>query len=208
VFYEVPAGRQAPRPVQHPGPAVLLGGMSRAAMERAGRLAEGWITSSRADLTKISEAAQVIRAAAAAAGRDPDAVRIICRGVVLAGAEAKGPDGDRRLLSGSYAQILQDTAWLAGQGVTELFYDLNWDPQIGNPEAGPQAAADRAGEILAELSLQGQYAGGGCLCRCSTGRGFCRRRSRGAVRRNRPRSSCSTCVTCGCGTGGPMCLTA
>ena len=154
-FYEVPAGRQDPRPVQRPGPAVLLGGMSRAAMERAGRLAEGWITSSRADLTKISEAARVIRAAAAAAGRDPDAVRIICRGVVLAGAEgseAKGPDGGRRLLSGSYAQILQDTAWLAGQGVTELFYDLNWDPQIGNPEAGPQAAANRAGEILAELA--------------------------------------------------------
>jgi len=151
-FYEVPAGRQDPRPVQRPGPPVLLGGMSRPAMERAGRLAEGWITSSRADLTKISEAAQVIREAAAAAGRDPDAVRIVCRGVVLAGAEAKGPDGGRRLLSGSYEQILQDTAWLAGQGVTELFYDLNWDPEIGNPEIAPQAAADRASEILSELA--------------------------------------------------------
>ena len=151
-FYQVPAGRQDPRPVQRPGPPVLLGGMSRPAMERAGRLAEGWITSSRADLTKISEAARVIREAAAAAGRDPDAVRIICRGVVLAGAEAKGADGGRRLLSGSYAQIREDTEWLAGQGVTELFYDLNWDPQVGNPEVAPQDAADRAGEILAELA--------------------------------------------------------
>jgi alkanesulfonate monooxygenase SsuD/methylene tetrahydromethanopterin reductase-like flavin-dependent oxidoreductase (luciferase family) len=121
-------------------------------MERAGRLADGWITSSRADLTKISEAARVIREAAAAAGRDPDAVRIVCRGVVLAGAEAKGPDGGRRLLSGSYAQIREDTEWLAGQGVTELFYDLNWDPQVGNPEVASQDAADRAGEILAELA--------------------------------------------------------
>ena len=108
-------------------------------MERAGRIAEGWITSSRADLTKISEAVRVIGEAAAAAGRDPDAVRIICRGVVLAGAEAeaKGPDGGRRLLSGSYEQIREDTAWLAGQGVTELFYDLNWDPQVGNPAVAP-----------------------------------------------------------------------
>jgi alkanesulfonate monooxygenase SsuD/methylene tetrahydromethanopterin reductase-like flavin-dependent oxidoreductase (luciferase family) len=121
-------------------------------MERAGRLAEGWITSSRADLTKISEAARVIREAAVAAGRDPDAVRIICRGVVLAGAEAKGADGGRRLLSGSYAQIREDTEWLAGQGVTELFYDLNWDPQVGNPEVAPQAAADRADQILTELA--------------------------------------------------------
>src|SRR5215467_6766868 len=102
-FYTVPEGRQDPRPVQKPGPPVLLGGMSRAAMERAGRIAAGWITSSRADLARISEAVAVIREAASAAGRDPDAVRIICRGVVMAGEEATGPDGGRRLLSGSFA---------------------------------------------------------------------------------------------------------
>ncbi len=138
--------------MQQPGPPVLLGGMSRPAMERAGRTAAGWITSSRADLTKISEAVGVIGEAAAAAGRDPAAVRIVCRGVVLAGAEAKGPDGARRLLSGSYAQIREDADWLAGQGVTELFYDLNWDPQVGNPSVAPRDAAERAGEILAELA--------------------------------------------------------
>ena len=151
-FYTIPAGRQDPKPVQKPGPAVLLGGMSRPAMERAGRLAEGWITSSRADLTKIAEAAAVIREAASAAGRDRDAVRIICRGVVLAGEEAKGPDGGRRLLSGSYEQIREDTAWLGEQGVTELFYDLNWDPQVGNPQVTPETAARRAEEILTGLA--------------------------------------------------------
>jgi probable F420-dependent oxidoreductase len=151
-FYTVPAGRQDPRPVQQPGPPVLLGGMSPPAMERAGRMADGWITSSRADLAKISEAVGVIKGAASAAGRDPEAVRIICRGVVLAGAGEKGPDGGRRLLSGSYPQIREDAEWLAGQGVTELFYDLNWDPEIGNPLVAPQAAAERAEEILAELA--------------------------------------------------------
>jgi len=151
-FYTVPAGRQDPRPVQKPGPPVLLGGMSRPAMERAGRIAAGWITSSRADLAKISEAVTVIGEAASAAGRDPDAIRIICRGVVMAGAEVKGPDGDRRLLSGSYAQIREDAAWLGEQGVTELFYDLNWDPRVGSPDVAPEAAAERAGEILTELA--------------------------------------------------------
>jgi probable F420-dependent oxidoreductase len=149
-FYEIPPGRQDPRPVQKPGPPVLLGGMSRPAMERAGRIADGWITSSRADLSKISEAVAVIREAAA--GRDPDAVRIICRGVVMAGQEAKGPDGGRRLLSGSFAQIREDAAWLGEQGVTELFYDLNWDPRIGSPSVTPEAAAERAGEILGGLA--------------------------------------------------------
>jgi probable F420-dependent oxidoreductase len=151
-FYEIPPGRQDPRPVQKPGPPVLLGGMSRPAMERAGRIADGWITSSRADLSKISEAVAVIRDAASAAGRDPDAARIICRGVVMAGPEAKGPDGGRRLLSGSFAQIREDAAWLGEQGVTELFYDLNWDARIGSPSVTPEAAAERAGEILGGLA--------------------------------------------------------
>ena len=151
-FYTIPAGRQDPRPVQKPGPPVLLGGMSRPAMERAGRIADGWITSSRADLSKIAEAVAVIREAASAAGRDPDAVRIVCRGVVHTGEEAKGPDGGRRLLSGSFAQIREDAAWLREQGVTELFYDLNWDPRIGSPSVSPEAAAERAGELLAGLA--------------------------------------------------------
>jgi probable F420-dependent oxidoreductase len=151
-FYSVPAGRQDPRPVQRPGPPVLLGGMSRPAMARAGRIADGWVTSSRADLSAIAGAAAVIRDAASAAGRDPAAVRIVCRGVVLAGQEASRRDGGRRLLSGSYAQIRADAEWLGEQGVTELFYDLNWDPQVGSPEVTPQSAAARAEEILRELA--------------------------------------------------------
>ena len=151
-FYTIPAGRQDPRPVQRPGPPVLLGGMSRPAMDRAGRIADGWITSSRADLSEIAAGVAMIREAASAAGRDPDAVRIVCRGVVLAGAEVTGPEGGRRLLSGSFAQIREDAAWLGEQGVTELFYDLNWDPQVGLPSSEPQAAAARAEEILGELA--------------------------------------------------------
>jgi probable F420-dependent oxidoreductase len=142
-FYTIPPGRQYPKPVQQPGPPVLLGGMSRPAMERAGRLADGWITSSRADLSAIKTAAGIVQEAATAAGRGP--VRIICRGVVRAGQDSS------RLLSGDYDKIRADVAWLAGQGVTELFYDLNWDPLIGSPDVAPQAAADRAAGILEAL---------------------------------------------------------
>ena len=145
-FYTIPPGRQRPRPVQQPGPPVLLGGMSRPAVERAGRIADGWITSSRADLSKISDAVGLIRDAAAAAGRDPHAVRIICRGVVRV-------DGDgSQLLSGSYEKIRDDTEWLGSQGVTELFYDLNWDPLVGNPAVEPEAAAARAILIMDALA--------------------------------------------------------
>ncbi|HLI39005.1 MAG TPA: TIGR03619 family F420-dependent LLM class oxidoreductase [Streptosporangiaceae bacterium] len=153
-FYTIPAGRQDPPPVQRPGPPVLLGGMSRPAMERAARIADGWMTSSRADLSRIGEAIALIRDAAEKAGRDPARIRIVCRGVVRAGAPVQAAGGERTLLSGSYEQIRADTGWLAERGVTELFYDLNWDPLIGSPEADRAAAAARASEILEALAPQ------------------------------------------------------
>lgn len=152
-FYQVPPGRMAPKPVQRPGPPILLAGGVPAALRRAGRLADGWVTASRTDLSRIGEGIALVRGAAEEAGRDPAAIRIVCRGVVRAGTPVTVPEGGGRLLlSGSYADIRADTDWLAGQGVTELFYDLNWDPRVGNPSAAPQAAAERAGEILAELA--------------------------------------------------------
>jgi probable F420-dependent oxidoreductase len=152
-FYQIPRAIVEPKPVQAGGPPVLLGGIARPALERAGRIADGWVTSSRTDLSRIAEGIAVIRESAEQEGRDPEAIRIICRGVVRAGAAAPASGGDgRRLLSGSHEQIRADTAWLEGQGVTEVFYDLNWDPQVGSPSADPAAATARAGEILDALA--------------------------------------------------------
>jgi probable F420-dependent oxidoreductase len=152
-FYRVPPSRVAPLPVQRPGPPVLMGGAVPRALSRVGRLADGWITSSRANLSRIGEGIAVIREAAERAGRDPAALRVICRGVVRAGAALRIPEGGGRvLLSGGFDDIRADTEWLAGQGVTEVFYDLNWDPLVGSPDADPAGAAARATEILEELA--------------------------------------------------------
>jgi len=152
VYYEVPAGAQLPRPVQPGGPPVLLGGIARPALQRVGRIADGWITSSRTDLSRIGALIAVVRESAEATGRDPGALRYICRGVVRAGAPATAPDGQRLLLSGDYDQIRADTQWLGEHGVTEVFYDLNWDPLIGSPDASAGAATERAHEILHALA--------------------------------------------------------
>jgi probable F420-dependent oxidoreductase len=151
-FYTIPPSRQFPKPVQKPHPPVLLGGVAEAALKRAGRIADGWLSRSATDLSRIHEQIAIVRRAAEEAGKDPESVRVVVRGVVRAGEEARDESGERLRLSGSYDQIREDAAWLAEQGVTELFYDLNWDPLVGNPDVEPKSATARAEEILEALA--------------------------------------------------------
>ncbi|PPK62207.1 TIGR03619 family F420-dependent LLM class oxidoreductase [Actinokineospora auranticolor] len=143
-FYRVPPSRMDPKPVQPGGPPILLGAGAEAALRRAGRLADGWVSSSRADLTAIGDSVRTIREAAEQAGRDPNALRVVCRGAVRVRPDA----GDRRPLTGSVEQIRDDFGALAAQGVTEVFIDLNFDAEIGTPDADPAASMDRAEAAL------------------------------------------------------------
>jgi probable F420-dependent oxidoreductase len=140
-FYTVPPGRMRPKPVQPGGPPILLGGAVRPALERAGRLAAGWMSRSATDLDRIADEIAVVRNAA----QDPDNVRVVVRGVVR-----PGPREGR--LTGTYDEIRADAAWLGEQGVTELYYDLNWHDDIGNPGVSPETATELAMEIIESLS--------------------------------------------------------
>ncbi|MEV0810821.1 LLM class flavin-dependent oxidoreductase [Micromonospora sp. NPDC050200] len=79
-FYQFPATRMEPKPVQLPHPPILLGGQAPEALRRAGRLADGWVSGSQADLKGIGEAVAVVKAAAADADRDSGSLRFVCRG--------------------------------------------------------------------------------------------------------------------------------
>jgi probable F420-dependent oxidoreductase len=144
-FYQVPSSEILPKPVQQPRPPLLFGGGVEAALKRAGRIGDGWISSSRADLTTIGESVQTVKDAAEEAGRDPNAVEIVVRGVAKLGDEG---GADRKPLTGSAAQIKDDFAMLEAQGVTEVFIDLNFDPAIGNPAADPAKSLAKAHEAL------------------------------------------------------------
>lgn len=144
-FFAVPPAYVDPKPVQRPHPPLLLGGFAPAALDRAGRLTEGWISSARADMSEMGDTIRVVREAARTAGRDPDGLRFVCRGSVRVRAAAVD---ERRPLTGSIEEIRGDVAELAAQGVTEFFVDLNFDPEIGSPDADPQASMRRAREAL------------------------------------------------------------
>lgn len=150
-FYQVPRMRLDPKPVQRPHPPVLLGAVAPPALRRAGRLCDGWVSRSRADLRKIGESVAVISAAAEEAGRDPQALRFVCRGAVR--RRAAGSD-ERAPLTGTPDQIRSDIADLAEQGITEVFLDLNFDPQVGSPDAAAAESMRRADEVLDALAPQ------------------------------------------------------
>jgi probable F420-dependent oxidoreductase len=148
-FYEVPLSRVDPKPVQRPHPPLLMGGGADVALRRIGRIADGWISSSRTDLTTIGRSIELVRSTAAEAGRDPDALRFVVRGVVGLTESALA---ERQPLHGSAAQVTDDLARLAEQGVTEVFVDLNWDPLTVSDDIGADAAMERAEWVLTELA--------------------------------------------------------
>jgi len=147
-FYSVARCRIEPKPAQSPHPPLLLGGTAEPALQRAGRLANGWISSSRTDLTAIGSQIAVVKAAAREAGRDADALRFVVRGVVRLEAGA----ADRRPLQGTAGHIRSDLRDLEGHGVTEVFFDLNYDPRVVSDDTDPAWTADYTERLLSELA--------------------------------------------------------
>jgi probable F420-dependent oxidoreductase len=109
-----------PTPARHV--PVLIGGMSRKAQERAGRIADGWLAQySLESLAEsgIAEGLAVLREAGANAGRPPaelDGFRIVVR---VTGADRKLDVLARRLES------------LTEAGASELVVDVDWEAADG-----------------------------------------------------------------------------
>ena len=145
-FYSVPHSHVGPSPVRRPHPPVLLGARAAPAMNRAGRLAQGWIGSSQQDLAELGSCVETVREGARQAGRDRHAVRIVLRGVVDLLDEDLGDR--RRPLQGTREQVLGDLDALAAQGATEVFLDLNLSPRVGSPDVDGRLATAYAEQVL------------------------------------------------------------
>jgi probable F420-dependent oxidoreductase len=124
-FYRVPRAHVAPRPVQRPHPPLLLGGYHEAVLRRAATLADGY-TGGNIPLAELTATVARVRAAAAAAGRDPARFPIVCRGSFNLTPDPLSPP--RRALWGSLAQIREDLARYAEAGVTQMFLEPNFQP--------------------------------------------------------------------------------
>jgi probable F420-dependent oxidoreductase len=146
-FYQLPPVHQDPKPAV--APPILLGGSAEVALRRAGRLADGWVSASSENLDRIDEKIYIVKEAAREAGRDPEALRFVTRAVTrVRPSDIPG----RAPLTGSFEEIRQDVARLEAKGVTDVFHDLNFDPEIGSPDADPEESMYRAEAALEELA--------------------------------------------------------
>jgi probable F420-dependent oxidoreductase len=132
-----------PKPVQNPVP-IWVGGEGMNAIRRAARVAEAWypIGSNNAHLLdtqpRLESGIARLRQATAEAGRDPASMGVSFR-VKRYGAAvpAKANNGERRLFSGSEADLIADFRALEKAGVSAIDVDF-----------GGRSTAD---EILTEM---------------------------------------------------------
>jgi probable F420-dependent oxidoreductase len=149
-FYGVPRSLLQPKPRQPPPPPLLIGGYAPATIRRAATLGDGYL-GGNVPLAKVVPLVEELRAAAAAAGRDPASFRIVCRGAVrLLDEPLSG--GDRRPLWGSLDQIKDDVARYRDAGLDELFFELNFDPTVAAPDTDPKASMATALLLLDALA--------------------------------------------------------
>ena len=120
-----------PKPVQKPHPPIWVGGEGPAALRRAARIGNAWypIGSNNQHLLdtlpRLKAGIAKLRKATTDAGRDPQSVEVAFR-VKRYGAAvpAKASDGERRLFSGSEADLIGDLRALKEMGVTAIDIDF------------------------------------------------------------------------------------
>jgi probable F420-dependent oxidoreductase len=124
-FYRVPRARVEPRPRQTPHPPITVGGYSPVVVQRAVTLADGF-NGGNMPLDEVKGIVGAVRDAAAAIGRDPATLQVVCRGSYQVLDRPQGPG--RRPLWGSLDEVREDVARYAEAGLTELFLEANFHP--------------------------------------------------------------------------------
>jgi probable F420-dependent oxidoreductase len=117
-FYRIEPAEINPKPVQ-PSIPVLLGSTTPAGIRRAARIADGLNPIAFSD-DVVRTATTTFRAAAAAAGRDPDTLTVAVRANVP--ITSKPLETDRPYLGGSPDQIAEDLKRLDGTGVDHVLF--------------------------------------------------------------------------------------
>jgi len=147
-------GSSSSPPVQQPHPPIWVGGESGPALRRAARLGDAWypIGSNNRHLLdtlpRYRAGIDRLRRFTAEAGRDPESVALTYRvkryGEAVPG---KASDGERRLFSGSTADLIADLRALCALGVSAFDIDF----ECPDPEASIAAMRRFKEEVVSRF---------------------------------------------------------
>jgi probable F420-dependent oxidoreductase len=114
-YYRLDPLASNPGSVQRPHPPILIGGTSNAALRRAARLGDGWLsTGLRAE--HLRERLGVLRKLCEAHGRRLADLSLVHKLFINIGETRKGADGSRDPGTGSQADIVDDLRCLVDLG--------------------------------------------------------------------------------------------
>jgi probable F420-dependent oxidoreductase len=111
-----------PKPVQRPHPPIIVGAFVPRALDRAGRLADGF-TGCCAPLDALITMMRDVKKAAAERGRDPDRLMTVMRCLVNR-TDERLDDASRAVTHGTWEQIAADVRKMGDAGVDEAFFDV------------------------------------------------------------------------------------
>src|SRR5579884_1309878 len=125
-YFTIPPSKIGPKPVQQPHPPILVGAFAPKALDRAGRLADGF-TGCCAPVDALISMMHAVKQAASERGRDVDTLQFVMRCLVTR-TDQPVEDPNRPVAVGSWEQIREDVIKMRDAGVDEVFFDLAFQP--------------------------------------------------------------------------------
>jgi probable F420-dependent oxidoreductase len=120
-FYNIPPSEINPKPAQEGGISVMLAAFAPAAIERAGRIADGYNPIARG-LDSLRPLVESFREAAREADRDPAQLKVTVRANVSVTNKPAGAGG-RDFLSGAPEQVAEDLEALRDMEIDHVFFN-------------------------------------------------------------------------------------
>ena len=129
-YFNLEPAYVGPKPVQQPHPPVIVGAFVPKALDRAGRLADGF-TGCCAPVDALISMMRAVRAAAAERGRDPSRLLTVMRCLVNR-TDERLDDATRAVAHGTWEQIAEDVRKMEDAGVDEAFFDVAFQKDAQN----------------------------------------------------------------------------
>ena len=131
-YFKLPKSIINPKPVQKPHPPIYLAAFAPKALERIGRLADGW-NPVAIPVAGMEQMFASVKEAAKAAGRDPASLQMVVRANLI--VTEKPVEKDRFIFVGSEDQIKEDIEGCRKLGAEELFFDPSFGPDGNSLDA-------------------------------------------------------------------------